>query len=42
MQGSAVYAILFIDIELPNYDAHVVWREDPRRCPLAIRKLTLD
>ena len=40
MQWSAVHAILFIDVELPNYDAHVVWRKDPRHCPLTGRELT--
>jgi hypothetical protein len=42
MQWSAVYAILFIVVELPNYDAHVVWRTDPRSCPLTGHELTLD
>ena len=42
MQWSAVYAILFIDVELPNYDAYVVWRKDSRHCPLTVLELTLD
>jgi hypothetical protein len=42
MLGLAVYAILFIDVELPNDDAHVVRRKDLRRRPLTVRELTLD
>jgi hypothetical protein len=42
MQWSAVYAILLIDVELPNYDAYVVWRKDSRHCPLTVLELALD